>query len=219
MSMAGAPSPLAGTGRLADELWLLAHDDATGRPFLHPRAAGLGLAGGLLCELLLAGVIRCESAVALVPGARPPGDELARRVAAIIASEPGLLGAGEWLAFLGRTAAGDVARRLAAAGYLAAVPGRWRRGARWRPADPDRAFAPITRARAALDPARPVTAEAGTLTGLAVACGLGPRLLAYVPPGGHRNPDDVVAVLPGGQREVIAQVRAAVDSAVLAQRM
>ncbi|HEY1620771.1 MAG TPA: GPP34 family phosphoprotein [Streptosporangiaceae bacterium] len=211
--------PLAGTGRVADELWLLAHDDATGRPFLHPRAAGLGVAGGLLCELLLAGVIRCEPAVVLAPGAGRPGDELAGRVAEVIAAEPGVLGAGEWLAFLGRTAAGDVARRLAAAGYLAAVPGRWRRGARWRPADPDRAFAPITRARAALDPARPVTAEAGTLAGLAVACGLGPRLLAYVPPGSHRNPDDMVAVLPDGQREVIAQVRAAVDSAVLAQRM
>ncbi len=219
MSMLGAPRPLAGTGRLADELWLLAHHDTTGRPFLHPRAAGLGLAGGLLCELLLAGVIRCESAVVLVPGARPPGDGLARRVAAIIASEPGVLGAGEWLAFLGRTAAGDVARRLAAAGYLAAVSGRWRRGERWRPADPDQAFAPVTRARTALDPARPVTAETAALAGLAMACGLGPRLLAYVPPGGHRNPEDVAAVLPGGQREVIAQVRAATDSAVLAQRM
>ena len=214
-----AAGPLAGTGRVADELWLLAHDDTTGRPFLHPRAAGLGVAGGLLCELLLAGVIRCEPAAVLADGTGRPGDELAGRVAGMIAAEPGVLGPGEWLAFLGRTAAGDVARRLAAAGFVARVPGRLRRGERWRPADPDRAFAPITRARAALDPGRPVTAGAAALAGLAMACGLGPRLLAYVPPGGHRNPGEVVAVLPGGLREVIAQVRAATDSAVLAQRM
>lgn len=32
---------LSGTGRLADDLYLLAHDDVTGRAFLQPRALGL----------------------------------------------------------------------------------------------------------------------------------------------------------------------------------
>jgi transcriptional regulator with XRE-family HTH domain len=50
-----AVAALTGTGRLADDLWLLAHHDVTGRPNLHARAAGLGLAGGLLAELVLAG--------------------------------------------------------------------------------------------------------------------------------------------------------------------
>lgn len=43
---------LTGTGRIADDLYLLAHDDATGRPFLQPRALGVGLAGALLAELI-----------------------------------------------------------------------------------------------------------------------------------------------------------------------
>jgi hypothetical protein len=215
----GAGGALAGTGRLADELWLLAHDDRTGRPFLRLRAAGLGAAGGLLAELLLAGTIRVEPGRVTVTEARPPGDELARRVAGILAAEPVVLGARDWLAFLARTAAGDVARRLTAAGVLAVVPGRWWRAGRWRPANPDQAFAPITRARAALDPALPVTAESGALAGLAVACGLGSRLLAYAPPGRCRGPDEMIAALPAGLREVITQTRAATDSAMLAQRM
>lgn len=37
---------LGGTGRLADDLWLVAHHEITGKPHLQPRAAGVGLAGG-----------------------------------------------------------------------------------------------------------------------------------------------------------------------------
>ncbi len=44
---------LSGTGRLADDLYLLAHHERTGRAHLQPRAVGLGLAGALLAELML----------------------------------------------------------------------------------------------------------------------------------------------------------------------
>jgi hypothetical protein len=192
-------------------LWLLAHDDRTGRPLLHPRAAGLGLAGGLLGELLLDGAIGAEPALVTVTRAGPPSDDLVCRVAGMIAAEPTVLGIAEWLAYLARTAAGDVARRLAGAGYLIPVRGRWRRGERWRPANPDQAFAPIMRARAALDPARSAQAESIALAGLAVACGLGPRLLSYAPHGSRRDPDELSATLPTGLREVITQTRAATN--------
>jgi Golgi phosphoprotein 3 GPP34 len=49
-----APS-LGGTGRLADDLFLMAHNDVTGKPLLQPRAPGLGLAGALRAELILSG--------------------------------------------------------------------------------------------------------------------------------------------------------------------
>ena len=48
---------LGGTGRLADDLYLIAHHELTGRPQLAPRAVGLGLAGALLGELVLAGAV------------------------------------------------------------------------------------------------------------------------------------------------------------------
>ena len=48
---------LSGTGRLADDLYLMAHHEITGKPHLQPRAVGLGLAGALLAELMLVGTI------------------------------------------------------------------------------------------------------------------------------------------------------------------
>jgi Golgi phosphoprotein 3 (GPP34) len=49
---------LSGTGRLADDLYLMAHHERSGRPHLQPRAVGLGLGGALLAEPMLAGQIR-----------------------------------------------------------------------------------------------------------------------------------------------------------------
>src|SRR6266705_720914 len=67
---AGEPARgLAGTGLVADDVFLLGHDDRSGRPLLQPRALGIGLAGGLLAELMLAGLIglRPDGAVVINP--------------------------------------------------------------------------------------------------------------------------------------------------------
>lgn len=68
-----APAPrLCGTGRLADDLYLMAHHETSGRPLLQPRAAGLGLAGGLLAELILAGAIEISpGGIAVTDPSRP----------------------------------------------------------------------------------------------------------------------------------------------------
>jgi Golgi phosphoprotein 3 (GPP34) len=52
----------------------------SGRPLLSPRAAGLGLAGGLLAELMLAGAIGIAAGMVAVAGPVPPQDALARGV-------------------------------------------------------------------------------------------------------------------------------------------
>ena len=128
--------------------------------------------------------------------------------------------AGDWLTFLAQTAADDVARRLERSGYLALAQSRrpWR-AARWVPVDADCAFAPLIRVRAALDPMRPMNQENTALVGLAAACGLGPRLLAYGPHGARRQLDERIRQLSPDLRELISQTQAAVDSAVLAHRM
>ena len=89
----------------------------------------------------------------------------------------------EWLLFLARSAAGDVAGRLERSGYLTQAGGRipWR-PRRWVPVNPDWALAPLLRVRSALDPARPLPAHGAVLAGLAVACGLSFRLDQYQPP-------------------------------------
>src|SRR6266700_549479 len=91
----GYPGPLdaglSGTGLVADDLYLLAHDDRTGKALLPPRPLGTGLAGALLAELMLARLIGLRSDTAVVisrdaPPAAVGGHVLLRQ----FAGEPGL---------------------------------------------------------------------------------------------------------------------------------
>ena len=114
----GYPGPLdaglSGTGLVADDLYLLAHDDRTGRALLPPRPLGTGLAGALLAELMLARLIglRSDTAVMVAYDA-PPAAVQGHVLLALIAAEPGPLPVRAWLGFLGQTA---VAGRGGAAG-------------------------------------------------------------------------------------------------------
>jgi hypothetical protein len=210
---------LAGTGLVAHDIYLLGHDDRSGRPLLQPRALGTGLAGALLADLMLAGLIGLRPDSAVVITRDTPRDVVARhRLLQQVAAEPWPQPARSWLRFLAPAAAGDVALRLEAAGYLQRVRGRvpWRQ-VQWVPVNPDWAFAPMLLIRSALNTSRPLTARAAVLAGLASACGLGFRLEKYQTQA-DRSIADAVAPLGLGLRELIAQTQAAVDSAVLSHR-
>ncbi|HEV2375990.1 MAG TPA: GPP34 family phosphoprotein [Streptosporangiaceae bacterium] len=211
---------LGGTGRLADDLYLLAHHEATGKPHLQPRALGQGLAAGLLAELLMAEAIRVGRGSVVAAGGLMPGDDVSGLVARRVASEPEPLPVRDWLAFLGQTAARDVARRLEWAGYL--THERCWRGERWVPVDADCAFAPLTRIGAVLRPSGLPGLEAArhlALAGLAVACGLGHQLWLYLPPDADQRLGAALQWLDPGLRELIAETQAAVDSALLSHRV
>ena len=211
---------LEGTGRAGDDLWLLAHDDVTGKPVIQPRPLGLGLAGALLAELALAGAVNVRhDHITVVAVRRRPADGLLSRVLGQVEGEADGHPVGEWLAYLARTAPAEVAARLEACGYLARGRGLlpWRN--RWVPTDRDSAFAPVLRVRAVLDAARPLTAEGVVLAGLADACGLGFRLAQYTSGRPVRPLHQAIAQLPPGLQNLIARTKAAVDSAVLAHRV
>jgi hypothetical protein len=216
----GLATDLAGTGRVADDLFLLSRNDITGKPYLHPRAAGLGLAGALLAELVLAGGIRVHAGRITAISRAAPGDEVLRAALAAIAGEPGHRPARDWLLYLAHTAPEDIAGRLARSGYLARAGSRrpWRAG-RWVPVDPDAAFAPMLRVKAALDVSRPAAVQHRALAGLTAACGLRGQLQLYLPPGAYRHLPDVIGRLPPGLRDLIACTQAAVDSALLSHRV
>ena len=213
--MSGA---LAGTGRVADDLWLMAHHETSGRPFLQPRPLGIGLAGALLAELVLGGCVFVDYDGAVAARRTWPGDGLARKVRDQVAAEPERHPVPEWLLFLGQSAAPDVAARLEQAGYVTRAGGRvpWR-AVRWVPVDPDWAFAPLLRARPATDAARPLTAHAAVLAGLAAGCGLRFRLDQYLPAAG-RSIEQAVSQLPPDLQQLAVAVQAAVDGAVLTHR-
>jgi hypothetical protein len=219
----GYPGPLdaglSGTGLVGDDLYLMAHDDRTGKPLLPPRPLGTGLAGALLAELMLARFIGLRSDTAVVIGQDAPraavrGHVLLKQ----IAEEPSPLPVRVWLGFLARSAVQDVALRLEQAGYVtlvrSRVPGR---PGRMVPVNPDWAFAPMLRVRSALDSAREFTPHAAALTGLAVACGLDFRLDQYQARAG-RSAGDAVTYLPPDLRQLITQTQIIVSSAVLSHR-
>lgn len=213
-----AASGLSGTGLVADDLYLLSHDDRTGRPYLGLRPLGIGLAGALLAELMLTGSIGLRRDGVIVAYRRRPADDLGRRVRDQIAAEgePHLVR--DWLLFLARGVAKNVAGRLEQAGYLRYVscwiPGRT---GRWVPVDTTWAFAPIIRVRSALNPSRPLNPHQAVLAGLAQACGLGFRIAQSGVPGDHRTGEAVGHLAPE-LRHLIAQTQAAVDSVVLSHR-
>ena len=211
---------LSGTGRLADDLYLLAHHEISGKLHLQPRAAGLGLAGALLAELTLSGKIYFQADQIMVADRSPPGDGLARSVLGLLVSEPEQHAPRDWLLFLARTAAEDVALRLEQSGYLTRISSRrpWR-GQRWIPVDADCAFAPFLRAKSALDSSKPVTAQNAALAGLAAACGLGRQMALYLPPKAHHRLQEAAQQLHPSLRDLITQTQAAVDSALLSHRV
>ncbi len=212
---------LEGTGRVGDDVWLLAHNDVTGRPYIQPRPLGLGLAGGLLAELALTGAVSVRGDdITVTRVRRPPGEELLAGVLGALEGEPDAHPVSEWLAYLARTAPADVAARLHWSGYLTQDRGLlpWRAG-RWVPRDRDSAFSPVLRVRAALDASRPLTIHDAVLAGLADACGLGFRLAPYTPARPLRPLHHAVAQLPPSLQNLIAHTRAAVDNAVLAHRL
>lgn len=211
-------SRLRGTGRVADDLWLMAHDDRTGRALLRPRLLGLGLAGGLLADLFLGGHAGLGPDGMVHPGRRTHGVPAAdAALLALMAAEPVPLPVRDWLRFLAPRATGDVGARLEQARYLTTIRRRipWLPGRRV-PGDPDWAITPISRAGLALDPRRPASPHACTLAGLAAACGLGFRLDQYLTPA--RSVPDAVALLSPGLRVLIACTQAAAGSAVLSHR-
>ena len=213
---------LSGTGRIADDLYLLAHHEITGRPHIQPRAVGLGLAGALLSELTLPGAIRIWRGLVIPGGGLPPADPLTRMVLGAVAGEREHLPPRDWLLFLARTATADVAYRLGDAGFLtrAATAGRWLgRSPRWVPVDPDSAFAPLVRVKAAVGDGGPVPAEHVLLGRLASACGLGHQMSLYLPAGTRLHLEQAAQYLPPGLQELIACTQAAVDGALLAHRM
>jgi hypothetical protein len=214
-------SRLAGTGRVADDLYLIAHHEISGRAYLSPRSAGIALAGGLLAELMAgqapAVTVDRGRVLPLGPYTRP-GEPVTGQVLALIAAESPARPVRDWLLYLGKTSAALVAGRLERAGYLTRPVSR----IPWRakppvPVEADWSQCALLRARAALDGSRTLTPYSALLTGLTVACGLGFRFSDF-PNAPARGIDDPVRTLPRPLRELIAHVQVTADTAVLSAR-
>lgn len=106
MTAYGQDTRPGGSDRLADEFFLMAHDEATGKPRLAERIAALGLAGALLGELAVESRIELRQGTVTVVDSSPCADELAGRVLEFLKQEEHPTRT--WLAFFAQSAYGEV---------------------------------------------------------------------------------------------------------------
>ena len=101
--------------------------------------------------------------------------------------------------------------------YLEQAPRRlpWK-AARWVPANPDWAYAPLTRACRAAAPGRSFYPGHAVLAGLAEACGLGFRMTGLLPAGG--SVVDATRQLDMQLQNLISVTQTVAGAAVLAHR-
>ncbi|HEX5540244.1 MAG TPA: GPP34 family phosphoprotein [Micromonospora sp.] len=205
---------------LADEFFLLAHDDTTGKSKLHARAIGLGLAGCLLGELLLHQRITIRDAEVLVLDRRPPPDALAHTVLDQLIGESEHRAIRVWLAYLGQSAYGLVGERLARSGVVRRQESRrlLRTTTTYIPMDINAAAWPAARLRSLFDHIEAMRLPDAVLLGLVSATGLARPLLWQADSAIPKQLQRVIASLPPPMKELVTHTEAAVGAATLSAR-
>lgn len=211
------PSPI---GRLADDLFLMAHEESTGKPRLPERIAGLGLAAALLGELALAGRVELGDGVVTVLDSAARDDALCGRVLEFLKQEQHPTRT--WLAFFGQSAYTEVGRRLVADGLLTREPRRrpWQ-GGRWVPVAPEVAVRPTALLCTQLIRGQDLGDRDLALIGLLRATGLDQPVLWEVrqaAPEALRRAMRLLGFLGASLTELITQTEAAVGSAIATHR-
>jgi hypothetical protein len=172
---------------VADELWLIGHDDRTGGSRLHPGALGYCLAAALIGELVLAGWLRVYRRQVSVRSVEPVPDELAADVLRWILRDPASTDLQVWLSHWAQATDDRVTARLIRAGIVErGKPGLVSRlaGRRGRPVpvDSTRAWWAAGRLAQDLRRGRRLDDVDTLLAGLVAATGLHKTILALQDP-------------------------------------
>jgi Golgi phosphoprotein 3 (GPP34) len=210
---------------LADQFYLIAHDDRAGRSRLHPRATSLGLAACLVGELVLLDRVRVYGGELTVVNRNPPGDALAHNVLDLLIVQRQHRELRTWLAYLSQDAATRVGERLLRAGAVEPVL-RWSlRGTttHYTPMSSDQrngaAWATV-RLGDMLAQGREMSLADRVLAGMVMATGLTRYVLwdHLVHRHGMTYLYAVVESLPVDLRELIEQTEASVGAVLAAGR-
>ena len=212
--------PGDGAARLADDFFLMAHEQSTGKPRLPERITGLGLAGALLAELALAGRIELRESAMAVLDSTAREDPLSDRVLEFLKQEHHPTRT--WLAFFGQSAHEEVGERLAAGGLVVRAQRRrpWQ-GGRWVPTSPEVAVRPTALLCTQLIRGQDLAERDLVLIGLLRATGLDQPVLWEVrqtAPEALARATRSLGSLDASLTELITQTEAAVGSAIAAHR-
>ncbi|HEY8471106.1 MAG TPA: GPP34 family phosphoprotein [Natronosporangium sp.] len=205
--------------RLADMFFFVALDDRSGRLRLPPKVAGLGLAGGLLGELILDERITVAGDRVRVVSRLPLSDQLATTVLLQLTKEITDHPVRNWLAFFARRSTEEVAGRLRAAGHIEERRSRWRsKTPVYPPTDPNFAFAPTARLATKLRAGEPMTWVDAALCGLVAATGLDQHVLANSGAEARDYLRHILEHLTPALHALVWHLHAAVGDAVLTFR-
>jgi hypothetical protein len=210
---------------LADQYYLITHEDRDGRSRLHPRATGLGLAAALIGELLLLDRVSLVDGELRVVNRETPGDALTHDVLELLITQAHHRDVHTWLAYLAQDAAAKVGERLFRAGAVGSVVRRRLMGSQthYLPMNAEQrnaaAWAPVRLANVLVRHGRMDLTDR-TLAGLVHATGLTKHLLWDFPTHrpGMAHLYAMVESLPPPMRELVEQTEAAVGSALVVGR-
>ena len=207
---------------LADDLFLTAHDSVKGKCLLSPATLGLGLAAGLIGELVLWRRLDLIDAKIEIIDDRPTGDPAATAVLDQLLREGHHRAVRDWISFLATGIAIDlVERRLSRAGLVQRQEKRGLFGTKvsFTPADSMIAGWPATRIRTFVGRGEMLDIPDLVLAGLILATGLDQHVLVTLDARGRGLLfDQLKRRLPAMLQELVGQAEAAVGDAVMARR-
>jgi Golgi phosphoprotein 3 (GPP34) len=221
------PARVEGTGSrvvltLADSLFLIGWGDQPRGPRLHRRALGVGLAGAVVGELMLSGLVDVGDRGVLDVRHGTAPDRVTGEALDAMVGHPQHATLDVWLEVLGQTSLELVGGRLAVAGLLARRARRVVRGLRVEFEATDRVAAawPAVRLAEHLTRGSGLPESDRVLVALVRACGLLPHVLwdPSTAAAGHERVASVLAGLARGHRALADEVAAAVAKAALAAR-
>lgn len=211
--------------RLADQFFLIAHEDRTGRSRLHPRATGLGLAAALVGELMLLRRVSVYDGELRVVSRETPGDVLAHNLLDLFVAQQQHRDLHTWLAYLAQDATAKVGERLLRSGAVEPVVRRKLMGSQtthYMPMNAGQRNAAVWAAVRLADllVQNRMDVVDATLAGLVLATGLTRHVLWDFPVHrpGVTHLYAVVEALPADLRELVEYTQVSVGSVLAAGR-
>ncbi|QSB06852.1 GOLPH3/VPS74 family protein [Natronoglycomyces albus] len=207
--------------RLADELFFVSLNSVTGQPVIPVSIASMGMAAGLLAELVMERHITVDKkGQPIVLDSSPPSDSLAHNILDRLKAESATHTLDIWVAYLGIEAYRQVGSRMEIAGVVEHSTQRklLKRIHVYTPRDTNFASWPSVRLRRHLQQASRVPITDAFLLGVCKHIGLEGHLLQTAPPTARTRLAAIAGSLPDELAAIVKHTEVAVGSAVLTHR-
>jgi hypothetical protein len=207
--------------RLADDLFLIAHDDYTGKPHPASNTFSAALAGAVLAELAFDGRIAIDHSQVYVADKRSRQEPLTDRALGEIVHRGDGHPVRTWLDFLSTRVRDRVGERLVNAGLVYRTTSRGlslRSSVRWPGVDPNIVAVPRVRLAAVLERGEePLDMRTATLAALVAAAGM-LRVLNLENKAAVGKITAARRMLPSALAELLAAVDAVISTPALLRR-